>query len=59
MPKEVCITLSPEEPLVPSAHLGFAGISVAEVVQLPFLLHCAQEQRYLLVWDVLHLVPYL
>lgn len=32
LPKEVCITFSSERPLVPSAHLGFAGISVAEVV---------------------------
>lgn len=37
MPKVVCITFSPEGPLVPSAHLGFAGISVAKVVvAIPF-----------------------
>ena len=38
---------------------GFAGISVAWVVQLPLLVLQAQKQRYLLVWDALHLMPYL
>lgn len=32
----------------------FAGISVAQVTQLPFLILNVQDQKYLLAWDVLH-----
>lgn len=38
---------------------GFAGIAATWVVQSPFPLLQAQEQRYLFVWDALHLMPYL
>jgi len=43
----------------PGGEQGFAGIAVARVVQLPFLLLQPQEQRCLLVWGALHLTPYL
>lgn len=45
------------EILVSGGEQVFAGISVAQVVQLPFLVLQAQVQRYLLVWS--HCISYL